>query len=46
MNDQLKDTKDLIQEITEGLFYKIGQNFPDGLSLFFQIASKILLIFY
>lgn len=45
MNDQLKDTKDLIQEVTEGLFYYIGQNFPDGLSLFFQIASKILLIF-
>ena len=44
MNDQLKDTKDFIQDITEGLFYYIGDHFPDGLSLFCQVATKILLI--
>ncbi|HBR12947.1 MAG TPA: mechanosensitive ion channel protein MscS [Chryseobacterium sp.] len=46
MNDQLKDTKDFIQDITEGLFYYIGAHFPDGLSLFFQVATKILLILF
>lgn len=45
MNDQLKDTKDLIQELSEGLFYYIGESFPEGLNLFMQIAVKIALIF-
>ena len=44
MNDQIKDTKDFIQEITEGLFYYLDKHFPDGISLFLQVATKILLI--
>lgn len=45
MNDQLQDTKDLIQDATEFLYKYIAEYFPDGLNLFVQIGAKILLIF-
>lgn len=44
MNEQIQDTKDFLQNISDQLHRFIGQNFPDSWVLFFQIFSKILLL--
>lgn len=44
MNDQIKDTKDFLQNISDILHRFIAENFPDSWVLFFQIFAKFLLL--
>lgn len=45
MNDQLEETKDLIQRLSEPLYRYISRIAPDGLEFVFHIIVKILLLF-
>ncbi|WP_042722017.1 mechanosensitive ion channel family protein [Flavobacterium sp. B17] len=44
MNDQLEETKDLIQGLSEPLYQYINRIAPDGLEFVFHIIVKILLL--
>lgn len=44
MNDQLEETKDLIQALSEPLYQYISRIAPDGLEFVFHIIVKILLL--
>jgi len=44
MNDQLEETKDLIQALSEPLYRYISRIAPDGLEFVFHIIVKILLL--
>ena len=44
MNDQLEETKDLIQALSEPLYRYLSRIAPDGLEFVFHIIVKILLL--
>lgn len=45
MNDQLQDTKDFLQDISDEIHFFVAANFPDGAVLIIQILIKLLLLF-
>jgi len=44
MNEQIKDTKDFLQNISDILHRSIAENFPDSWVLVFQIFAKFILL--
>ncbi|MGA9212653.1 mechanosensitive ion channel family protein [Kaistella sp.] len=45
MNDELKNTKDFLQNISDQIHYFVKGNFPEDIILWVQIAAKFLLLF-
>ena len=44
MNDELKDTKDFLQNISDYIHYSVRENLPDSAVLLVQIILKFLFL--